>query len=283
MTPDDSVAWADDIEFIVSRLLQNSSDSNQTSTTPTTNTTQVLKSSLRVYGSIFLCGFVVYCFLRKRIPRTYAVRQWVPEHKTPLARDQFGYINWMWKVFSFSQVDLLETISLDALCFLRVLNTGFRLACVGAFNSIWLFPVYTTARTEPDSQNDPVEGSTINILPLGSPRFAATVLAAYIFFGYTMYSILKDFRWFIALRHDWLRLFNCRNYTILIRNIPEELRSDMLLKKHFQGLYGKDRGKNCHFVVCGNVFVQYFCQVPNRYLSQSWKHKYVSISRIWKA
>jgi hypothetical protein len=256
MTPGDSVAWADEIEFIVSRLLQaNSSDSNETSTIHTINTTQVLKSSLRVYGSIFLCGFVVYCFLRLRIPRTYAVRQWVPEHTTPLARDQFGYLSWMWKVFSFDQVDLLETISLDALCFLRVLNTGFRLACIGAFNSIWLFPVYATAGSS--AQDDPVEGSTINILPQGSPRFAATVLAAYIFFGYTMYSILKDFRWFIALRHDWLRRFNCRNYTILIRNIPEELRSDLLLKKHFQELYGVDKGKNCNTAVYFDVGVNF--------------------------
>ena len=279
MTPDDSVAWADDIEFIVSRLLQaNSSDSNETSTTPpTTNATQVLESSLRVYGSIFLCGFIVYCILRKHIPRTYAVRQWVPEHKTPLARDQFGYFNWLWKVFSFSQVDLLETISLDALCFLRILNTGFRLSCVGAFNSIWLFPVYATAGSS--AQNDPIEGSTINILPQGSPRFAATVLAAYIFFGYTMFSILKDFRWFIALRHDWLRLFNCRNYTILIRNIPEELRSDMLLKKHFQGLYGKDRGKSRKFVVCRNIGVKFLIVLFHK----CWKHKFVSTSQIWKA
>jgi hypothetical protein len=82
-------------------------------------------------------------------------------------------------------------------------------------------------------------------------------LAAYIFFGYTMFSILKDFRWFIALRHDWLRLFNCRNYTILIRNIPEELRSDNLLTKHFQGLYGKDRGKNCQLAGHPNMAAKF--------------------------
>jgi calcium permeable stress-gated cation channel len=245
MTPTDGIPWDNDIEFIIPRFLQQNESGDDLMVVATDgNTTQILRNSLRLYGSLFAVGFISYCFLRKRIPRTFAVRQWIPQHKTPLAQDQFGYISWIWKVYSFSEDDLLDTIGLDALCFLRVLNMGFRLSCIGVCNSIWLFPVYTTdAGSQNDSPDDPVRGSTINILPDGSPRFAATVVAAYIFFGYVMYSILKDFLWFIEKRHTWLKRFNVRNYTILIRNIPEELRSDQLLKEHYQRLYGHDRGK----------------------------------------
>ena len=248
MASNDGIPWAHiediHIELAVPRFLEDAG-SNVTAPIVITNSTQVLKDSLRVYGSIFICGFTVYCYLRKRIPRTYAVRQWVPHCKTPLAENQFGYISWLWKVYSFNTDQLRETIGLDALCCLRVLNMGFRIACVGAFNSIWLFAVYMTAEKDPADQdgNDNVRDASVNVLQDGDPRFFATVLAAYMFFGYAMYTILKEFRWFITQRHIWLKICNQRNYTILVRNIPEELRSDQLLKEHFQGLYGAERGK----------------------------------------
>jgi calcium permeable stress-gated cation channel len=135
----------------------------------------------------------------------------------------------------------LESIALDALCFLRLMRMGLRLAFLGCLNSMWLFPVYTTA-SDSRFRDDPVTGSTINSLPKYSPRFSATVIAAYIFFGYTLYTIIVEFRWFIAQRHKWLRKFNSRNYTILIRNIPLALRSDAVLKEHYQHLYGSNRG-----------------------------------------
>jgi Cytosolic domain of 10TM putative phosphate transporter len=87
----------------------------------------------------------------------------------------------------------------------------------------------------------PVQYASAANLPRKSPRFAASVIAAYIFFGYTMYSILKDFRWFIAKHHGWLQRFCARNYTILVRNLPDELRTDSALKKHFEGICGAGR------------------------------------------
>jgi hypothetical protein len=206
------------------------------------NTTHILVDSLRIYGSVLAVGFFLYCILRKQYPRTFAVRQWVVEHKTPLAEDQFGYFSWLWEVYSFQERELLEAIALDALCFLRLMKMGLRLSFIGCLNSIWLFPVYTTT-TDSRFRDDPVTGSTINSLPRYSPRFSATVLAAYIFFGFTMYIIIVEFRWFIEQRHKWLRQFNARNYTILVRNIPLGLRSDAVLKDHYQHLYGLNRGK----------------------------------------
>ena len=219
------------------RYLQSAVSSHSSSVQP-------LRDALRFYGSIFGVGFVVYCYVRKRIPRTYAVRQWVPEIRTPAADDQFGYIDWLWKVYSFSADELQEIIGLDALCFLRLLNMGFRLACIGAFNSIWLLPVYATAEKSPDAPvHDAVNDISFNVLQDGSPRFIATVIAAYVFFGYTMYTILKECTWLITQRQTWLRKLKQRNYSILVRNIPSELRSDAQLLGHFQRLFGTDRGE----------------------------------------
>lgn len=225
----------------------------------TESSQQPLIDALKFYGSIFCVGFVVYCYVRKRFPRTYAVRQWVPEIRTPAADDQFGYISWLWKVYSFSADELQEIIGLDALCFLRLLNMGFRLACVGAFNSIWLLPVYGTAEKSPDApEHDAVVNEvSFNDLQDGSPRFVATVIAAYVFFGFTMYTIQKECIWLITQRETWMRRFKQRNYSVLVRNIPNELRSDSHLLAHFQRLFGARRGECmclteltcCNFVI----------------------------------
>ena len=233
------------IDLVGPRFLE-AQGANSTGGETTENVTHILRDSLRVYGSLFAVGFIIYCCVRKRFPRFFAVRQWIPQHKTPLAQDQFGYISWIWKVYSFSEDDLLVTIGLDALCFLRVLNLGFRLSCFGCAISIVLIPVYATSDRSADYtqyEDDPAQDTTIRILPVGSARFAATVLAFYIFFGYAMYGIRKDFLWFLEKRHTWLKRFNVRNYTIMVRNIPEALRSDQLLKEHYQRLCGNEHGK----------------------------------------
>ena len=240
--------WAvlEHLDYARLRYLQDSG-SNETATSTSsasspTNSGQPLKDALTFYGSLFAVGFVLYCYFRKRIPRTYAVRQWVPSIKTPLADNQFGYINWVWKVYSFSAEELIETVGLDGLCFLRLMSMGFRFACVGAFNSIWLFPVYATAEKDPDSEDNVVNYLSFNILQDGSPRFIATVMAAYVFFGYTMYTMLKEFTWFNEQRYKWLRRFKQQNYSILVRNIPKDLRSNELLLGYFQSVYGPERG-----------------------------------------
>jgi hypothetical protein len=207
--------------------------------------TRILLNSLQVYGSILAVGLVLYCWFRKQIPRTFAVRQWVPSCQTALANNTFGYLSWLWKVYSFSEDDLMQNVALDAVCFLRVINLGFRLSCVGCFCSIFLIPVYVTSTSDQISStlhDDPVQYASAATLPPKSSRYAAAVVAAYIFFGYAMYSILKDFRWFIAKRHGWLQRFCARNFTVLVRNIPDELRSDVALKKYFEGICGADRG-----------------------------------------
>ena len=196
---------------------------------------------MMIFLPFLFCGFLIFCVLRKKFPRIYAVRQWVEECRTPLADDQFGYFSWTWKIYSYTSDQLMEAISLDALCFLRLMNMGFRLSCVGCLNSIWLFPVYATADEVDDKKLDSI---SINALQDGSQRYLAPVLASYIFFGYAFYTIFNEFRWFIEKRHAWLQRLDPRNYTMLVRNIPEVMRSDLALKEHFSMLYGDDRGKS---------------------------------------
>lgn len=209
------------------------------------NDSEVIRDTLRLYGSIFLCLFLAFCFLRQWFPRFYNVRSWAPRVKTELADEQYGLIDWIWKVWRVSSDEIRDECGLDALCYLRVLQFGFRLSCIGAFNSIWLLPVYSTAEDSIETQHviDGVAQVSVGNVPPGSTRFLGTVMAAYIFFGCTMYFILKEFQWFTTNRHHFLASFSPRNYSVYVQNIPKEYRSSGDLLLFFRRVFSTEAGE----------------------------------------
>ena len=101
---------------------------------------------------------------------------------------------------TFSDDEIADSCGLDALCFLRTLWMGKKICLVGMLTSLWLIPVYATAESskETDKITDWVVRITVSHVPPGSPRLVATVLSAYVCFGYTMYLIVQEFEWFIG-------------------------------------------------------------------------------------
>ena len=156
------------------------------------NDGKVLRATFLVYGSVLLGVFVLFCYVRRKFPRPYNIRNWVEELKTPIAAQQHGFVSWLWQLNTVSEDEILEECGLDALCFLRVLRMGYNIAVIGCFNALWLMPLYATGETDATTAaiTDRVAKVTIAHVPEGSPRCIGTVLAAYIFFGYIMYLIL---------------------------------------------------------------------------------------------
>lgn len=113
----------------------------------TNNDSELIRETLRLFGSMFLCTLLVYeLFLRKRYQRLYNIRSWVEDHKCKLAMKEYSVpFSWMWQVFQISDEDLMKHCGLDALCFLRALRFGRKLTIMGCFNAIWLIPMYYTA------------------------------------------------------------------------------------------------------------------------------------------
>lgn len=60
----------------VERFLQ---DDGGTTTTQSDST--ILRTTFKVYGSILLVSFILFCFLRQRCPRPYNIRNWVEKIK----------------------------------------------------------------------------------------------------------------------------------------------------------------------------------------------------------
>ncbi|GKY91769.1 hypothetical protein MPSEU_000148600 [Mayamaea pseudoterrestris] len=223
------------------RMLQNDMASgNGTAVNPQSDS-EILRNTFTVYGSVFLVFMSAFCVLRQWRPKWYNLRSWIDEIKTPLAENMFGYVSWIWNLLLFSENDIIENCSLDFLCLARLLRMGFRISLVAMFNAIWLMPLYSTSPIAIDTSNvtDPIASLTIANVPSGSYRLAGTAVASYVLFGYLMYTVYYELYWYIDRRHAFLLRPEARNYTVFIRNIPPDFRSNQRLEDFFRHLYSQ--------------------------------------------
>ncbi len=201
------------------------------------NDSEIIASTFRIYGSLYLVFFLSFCYLRKRLPRYFNIRSWVPELKTDLATNtEYGFVSWTWKVFQFTDDDLIETCGMDALCFLRCLRLGSKLAMLGTLNSLWLIPLYLTAEEAEETQrlSDPFVLMSMANVPNNSPRSIGTVIAIYIIILTSMYLISKEYDWYIECRHKYLSQRQPRNYAIYVSGIPGDIQSSYALADYFR-------------------------------------------------
>jgi hypothetical protein len=140
---------------------------------------------------------------------------------------------------------------MDALSFTRIWRFGLRMSFVGMANSLWLIPVYATSpiQAENASITDPLTMATVGFIPPGSPRFIATVIAAYIQFGTMMYLLLKELEWFTENRHKYLTELEPRNYTVYVSHIPPEYRTSAKLLDYFRTCFSHNAVLEAHIAL----------------------------------
>jgi preprotein translocase subunit SecG len=202
---------------------------------PGENDSQVLRNTFAVYGTVWLLLIMTFCVVRLKWKKPYTIRQWVDEYKTNLAKSIPGLFSWIRYVRSIDDDQLMHECGMDATCLVRIMRMGFKIACVGCMNAVWLIPLYKLA---PEMKNDPINDRiaqlTVANVPEQSNLLLFTVLACYILFGAVMYIIYQEFEWFIALRHKFLVLPTVTNYSIFVRNIPEEYRDNTGVEMFFR-------------------------------------------------
>ena len=89
---------------------------------------QVLRDTMMVYGSTMVVIVLLFCWARRRFPKVYNLRNWVDPIKTSLADEQYGFFSWIWGVYMVTDDELLDECGMDALCFVRIAQMGFKLA-----------------------------------------------------------------------------------------------------------------------------------------------------------
>lgn len=147
----------------------------------TKNDSEIIRHTLRLYGTIFVAIVIIFSFLRRRFPALYNIRAWVPELQCELAQTEtYGFFSWAWRTFRINDDQLLTNCGMDTLCFLRCLRLGTKLSLVGCFNAIWLIPTFYTANGLEDIGEEDrfVLMSAANLRP-ASPRFAAVVVSTH--------------------------------------------------------------------------------------------------------
>jgi len=131
------------------RLLDEESPPDEDLVTSTDS--DIIRNTLRIYGSMYLGCMILFCFLRRQFATSsrspFNIRSWSTKHKSTIAEREYkGWISWSWEVFKFTDDEIMDECGLDAICFLRALRFGRRLCYMGCFNAIWLIPTFYSAK-----------------------------------------------------------------------------------------------------------------------------------------
>lgn len=229
-------------------------------TEPALKDSEVLLSTLKIYGTLALVMFTAYAFVRKRFPLAYNVRgnagPYSPDDTIAcsMASTYFGKftsVSWTYAIFGLSHEDIYESAGLDAVCVVRLLELGLKLSLVGMLQSVYLFPIYYwigehVYHPATASITDPLQNISLANIPPGHHSSIATTVAAYVFFMTAMYLILKEFEWFTTYRHRFLSKTRADNYTVYVTGIPLELRSDAAVSAYFRECFDSDSVLEAH-------------------------------------
>mmetsp|Transcript_14117 Transcript_14117/g.30553 ORF Transcript_14117/g.30553 Transcript_14117/m.30553 type:complete len:768 (-) Transcript_14117:41-2344(-) len=195
-----------------------------------------IRNAVIMYGGIFCVLFLIFLLARNRFKLTYNPRNSVPRLNSKLAAREYGLLGWIPGVLRITSDELYDCAGMDAVVLVRSLQMGFKIAVVGCLNAFYLIPVYAGA---PDAaaSADGLSRWEIGHLPDGDARIWAAVPATYILFIYAMYLVHAEFRWYTAKRHEHLSRATPENYTVVLGNLPPELRSCRAITKHFAGMF----------------------------------------------
>jgi hypothetical protein len=78
------------------------------------SSSQILRATCKIYGSIFLVLFVLYLFVRGKYPHIFNIKRYHDNLKVPIADNPFGFLSWMWNVFKIPYHDIVEHCGMDA-------------------------------------------------------------------------------------------------------------------------------------------------------------------------
>jgi len=93
----------------------------------TSNDSEIVRQTLRLYGSIYLGCMLFFAIVRKKYPRLFNIRSWARDMKSNLAQKEYGWFSWFWEPFKVTDEDLLQYCGFDAMAFIRALRFGRKL------------------------------------------------------------------------------------------------------------------------------------------------------------
>jgi hypothetical protein len=151
-------------------------------------------------ATLYMIAFVL---IRHRFPKIYSPRTYigtVPEKdRTPCPKRSPAYFDWVHTMRTVPDKFILYHQSLDSYLFLRFLRTLIFICVVGAVIT-WpiLIPANWTGGGSSKELNRISIGNVTN-----KKHLYAHAFAAWIFFSFVMFTVLRERLWLIGLRQAW--------------------------------------------------------------------------------
>jgi hypothetical protein len=170
--------------------------------------------------------------------RSYSHSFMLPEYSS--LPDVISSFNWVAGVFSVSWDTVRKYSGLDGYFFLRYIRMNLRICFVTSFWAfIILVPTYATG--DNDDQKGWYHLSVANVQS-GSSRMWIPAIFAYLFTGFIFFVMKQEYRHFLELRMDFLArgtsyIHPQHHYSLIVENIPHELRSEKALEDYFESLF----------------------------------------------
>ncbi|KAG5363704.1 hypothetical protein CJU89_2885 [Yarrowia sp. B02] len=186
--------------------------------------------------------FLAFLILRPKFKRIYQPRSFLPtvperERTEPQA---VSPVSWLLQLWHKKDSRILEEAGLDGYFFLRYIRLAF-LICVVGIILLYpiLLPVNATGKGTAGGLN--LLGFTNIQSPEQSNRFYAHVLLGWLFFGFCLFMIYREFVYFISIRQAVLTspAYSTRlsSRVVLITSLPEDYQDETELRKLFRGVH----------------------------------------------
>mmetsp|Transcript_28583 Transcript_28583/g.37431 ORF Transcript_28583/g.37431 Transcript_28583/m.37431 type:complete len:872 (-) Transcript_28583:241-2856(-) len=168
-------------------------------------------------------------------PYRYSPRRLHLPKQTPPDLPKTGIFSWILPCFSISYEDILYYAGLDALMYIRFHYLGLKVCAIFAVYGLCvLIPINATGGRD--------ESSLFNTLSLsnivdGSRKMWAHVVGMYLLTGIVMWQLVIEFRTYTRLRHEFLRRRRALFRSVMVEEVPRQLRSQANLRAYFEKLY----------------------------------------------
>ena len=176
-----------------------------------------------------------------------------------------GYFAWIKICFYLSDEEIIHRIGYDSLIFLRFHRLALRcIVKMSVFSCIVLLPINFTGGGHANAQDlkgyvgslfftDFLRFTMANVMP-GSMKLWIHCFAAYLLTGIVVRELLIEYETFNSIRHRYLLSREPHLRTVLVTNIPRNLRSSRKITSYFQHVYPNHAVKVrflYFFIVCG--------------------------------
>ena len=221
------------------------------------------------------CGVMCVAFFevfRRRSPRIFSPKAMLCPGTTPSLLHVPGKppgspLSWIRPLMRLDEEDILKYGGYDVLIYLRFMSLSLKIfGSFAPYAFCVLLPVNASVSYWPGDKDDDDGGDddgttsskdntfnrlSMSAMPVHDKRMWAHCFGCLLLTVLSMHFLARECRWYTRLRHRFLtQRGDVRQRTILVRQVPKELKSSDLLASYFAKLYP---GKVVGAVVCRSV------------------------------